>query len=406
MNRIVKAQIALEERRAALGKLLDIPAETRSETWETDMEAAKAAITAAQAEYQAAAMAEPETPEIRQNTAEGREMRSLLARASLADFVRESEGVPLSGASLECRNAILGADHVGFVPLELFGLEQRVDAVTSVDAIQNNQQAIQPRVFNIPAAEYLGCSFPVVPVGTASFPRLSGGTSADVRSEGVELDGTAATIANEPISPVRLTASYTYGVESLANVQGFEEALRADVQSVLFEKRDSLVINGQAAVANTSPAIEGIISGLTDPANPGDVFEWDDVLDAYDAAVDGKHAMDSEAVRMLTNADLFRRARKLQVATSGQLLRELLPRERFRVSAAMPSTASNISTYLTYAAGSPTRAMLAPTWAGLQLVNDPYTRAKQGERVVTAIMIVGFQIADKTPYTRGEFKVA
>ena len=88
----------------------------------------------------------------------------------------------------------------------------------------------------------------------------------------------------QQITPVRLTSSYTYGVESLQTVVGFEEALRADVQPVLWEKRDFLVTNGPAAMANTSPAIEGIISGLTDPTNPSDVFTALSVLDAYETA--------------------------------------------------------------------------------------------------------------------------
>ena len=132
----------------------------------------------------------------------------------------------------------------------------------------------------------------------------------------MDLDGGAATIVNEQITPVRLTGSYTYGVESLSNVQGFEEALRSDLQSVLMEKRDSLVINGQAAVSGTSPAVEGIISKLTNPTDPTDAFAWDDVLGAFDAHVDGKHAMDDSSVRMLVNADTYRNARVLVVGTN------------------------------------------------------------------------------------------
>ena len=97
------------------------------------------------------------------------------------------------------------------------------------------------------------------------------------------------------------------------------------------EKRDSLVLNGQAAVANTSPAVEGLISGLTDPTDPTAVFAWDDVLGAYDDAVDGKHAADDGMVRMLVNAETYRNARKLVVGSNtGRLLRDLLPPGRFQ----------------------------------------------------------------------------
>ena len=351
-----------------------------------------------------------------QDDGSGAEIRTLRRLVGLVDFVRETEGTPLPTPAQELRAALVGTDDAGYVPLEMLGLmgnldiEDRADAVTNATAIQENQRPIQPRVFNIPAAEYLGVEFPTVPVGTASFPRLSAGTTADARSPGAELDGAAATITNEQITPVRLTASYTYGAESLANVDGFEAALRGDLQSVLMEKRDSLCINGQAASGNDSPAVEGIISGLSDPTNPTAVFAWDDVLSAFDDPVDGKHAMTSEAVRMLVNADTYKAARKLTLGTAtvndDKLLRELLPSARFRVSAAMPSTANTVATYLTYAASSPVRTMICPQWAGVQLINDMYTKAKSGQRILTALLICGFQLGDTAAYRRGEFKIA
>ena len=101
----------------------------------------------------------------------------------------------------------------------------------------------------------------------------------------------------------------------------------------------------------------------------------------------------------MINADTYRVTRQLAVgANTGRLLRDLLPAGRFRVSAAMPDTANTIATYLLYPAANPTRGMICPTWAGVQLVNDIYTRAKQGERILTAIMIAGFQLADTTPW--------
>ena len=72
----------------------------------------------------------------------------------------------------------------------------------------------------------------------------------------------------------------------------------------------------------------------------------------------------------------------------------------------MPATASTIATYLTYSAGSPVRGMICPQWMGIQLVNDIFSKAKEGQRILTAILVVGFQIADTAPYHRGEFKVA
>ena len=86
MNRLVKAQLALETRRAELGKLLDL--EERGEDYQGKLDAAKAAITAAQVDLDTASKAEPEVPEHRQTTPEGAELRALEERASVGGIVR------------------------------------------------------------------------------------------------------------------------------------------------------------------------------------------------------------------------------------------------------------------------------------------------------------------------------
>ena len=320
----------------------------------------------------------------------------------------EADGQTLDGASKELREAIFGANTLGYMPLEL--LEFRADAVTNIpvssDAVPSNVQPIMGRVFAESASQYLGVQSPTVAVGTNAYPRLSAGTTGDVRSDGVELDGSAASLVIESIAPVRLTASYTYGRETLSRVAGFEEALRADIQGVLSEKRDALAINGQAAVTDVSPKIDGIINSLADPTNPTDVAVWSDYLDAYDSHVDGKYASNDGQVRMLVNPENFRMARKLQIPTSGQLLREMLPSGRFRVSANMPATDATIATALTFASGASGRGFFMPTWRGLEMLVDPYTLHKKGQRILSAVMMIGADLVDASAYKRIEFKLS
>ena len=341
-------------------------------------------------------------------TPERAEIRRLVGRASIADFLAESEGGPtVTGAALELRRAVLGADeNRGWMPLEL--LEMRADAVTNIaGANQSNQQPIAPRVFAHGALNFLGVMQPSVPVGQTSFPTLTGGTTGDIRSEGIELDGTAAVISNKPINPVRLTASYTYGVETLQRVEGFEESLRADVESVLQDRLDYLGINGQAAVANTSPVFEGLLTAITKPTDPEMVSMATDYLDSYTQAVDGKYAMTDDQVRLLVASDVYRHAFKQKV-TDNLLLRDYLPPGRFRVSANLAAAAAddNIAQAISFAAGAPARGFIMPVWAGLQLISDPFTGAKTGQRQLTALMFVGGVMADASPYKRVSFKLA
>ena len=407
MTNLQKIQLRLSEVRQRLNTLAG--EETPTDEHRAEMDSLMAEFASLETQQRAAIISESEqTEQPKEQTAENREIAKLLDKASIVDFALEADGHLLDGASRELREAVFGQNPLGFMPLEM--LEFRADAVTNIpvssDAVPNIPAGIMGRVFAESASQYMGVQSPTVPVGVHAYPRLSAGTTGDVRSPGVELDGTAAALTIETIEPVRLTASYTYGRETLSRVSGFEEALRTDIQGVLSEKRDALAINGQAAVANTSPLVDGIINSLTDPTDPTDVAVWTDFLDAYDDHVDGKYASSDGQVRMLVNSDTYKLARRLQIPTSGQLLRDLLPSGRFRVSANLPDTASTIATAISYASGAPGRGMLMPVWAGLEMLSDPYTLGKQGQRLLTATMMVGADLVDASAYKRLEFKLS
>ena len=303
MTRLQKIQLRQSEVRSKIAAELDRPDEERTDG---ELERLTREAQSVEVELRAALTIEqeqaiPDTIE----TPEGRELAELFRRSSLAAFVDETlTGAPLEGANVELRSHLLGENMVGYLPLDLLlepderfrggeggRFETRADAVTNVaTAIQDNQNTIAARVFARSATAYLGAMMPSVPVGDASYPRLTSGTTADVRSDGVELDGAAAALTTDTISPVRLTASYTFGVETLSRIVGFEEALRQDLRAVMADKLDSLTINGQTADGSNSPVVAGVISSLTDPDNPTDAATWSDYVTAYDGAVDGKYA--------------------------------------------------------------------------------------------------------------------
>ena len=220
-------------------------------------------------ETRAALLAQPEEdPKTSTDTPEGREVTSLLRRSSMGDYLAEAvAGEPVDGAPKELRSALLGSDLAGWVPLEV--LEERADAVTSItDAAQETQAPVAARVFARSSMDYMGVAQPTVRPGDYTLPRINGGTTADARSPGVELDGAAATLEVDTMGVVRMVSSYTYTVESLHKVRGFGDALAADLRGVMAEKRDALMLNGQAAVANTSPAVTGILGSPGRPHGP------------------------------------------------------------------------------------------------------------------------------------------
>ena len=73
----------------------------------------------------------------------------------------------MGGAEKELREALLGRDAIGYLPLDLLmdqgdeRREYRADAVSNVAAaIQDNQMPIAQRVFAQGAAMYLGAMMP------------------------------------------------------------------------------------------------------------------------------------------------------------------------------------------------------------------------------------------------------
>lgn len=406
-----RIELRMSEARSAMRQLLELDDPTAEQR--AELEGLVSRMAGYESQLRAAILADPNpAPESAPTpTPEGRELATLLRSVQVDDYLTEAiTGRPVQGAPAELRRELLPEADVAYtyVPLDLLlPLEQRVDAVTNPAGIAVAQQPIAARVFNTGAADYLGVDMRTVPPGTTTFPRITAGTIADVRSEGVELDGTAATITSESVAPARLTASYTISGESTHRLVGLEGALRADLRMVMMDKIDDLVINGQSVVANTSPAITGLLDSLTDPTDPTGQATALTYINAYTESVDGKYADSSEGVRLLVNPACYKHAHGLQFETSGDLLRDRLMRDRFRASANMPAVASKFAQSIVYASSAPSQArgLIAAVWRGMMLIEDPYTKAKAGQRIITAVEYVNFVAADLSAYRQVAFQV-
>ena len=411
MTRLQKVQMRQSELKVKLNAMLDTEIEKRSETYSDDLDKLTKELRGIEGEYQAALVADNSTTETRSDDGESKEFDDILRRSAVSDFLSEAAfDKPVEGASAELRQALdLGANTL---PLDILladsdgDQEQRADSVTNhATAIQENQQSIAGRIFAGSAAAYMGIQRPTVPVGDTTYVTLATGTSADVRSDGVAKDADAATFTSVTVSPVRQTARYLFGIESTARLRGMEEALRADLTATMSDKLDKLALRGQAAVANVSPAVTGLVNTLTDPTDPTTVATWTDFLNLYTDRVDGMYSQDGSNVRVLVNPATFKAAYKLQIATSGELLRDRLPAGRFRASANMPdSTNANIAKVLTYAAGR--RGFVQPVWRGVTLIRDPYTNAEKGQIALTVVMLTGAVMVDSDVYHLAEVKTA
>ena len=61
-----------------------------------------------------------------------------------------------------------------------------------------------------------------------------------------------------------------------------------------------------------------------------------------------------------------------------------------------PLTAKKNSRAIRYASGASSlaRGIINPIWRGIQMIVDPYTAAKKGQRIITGIMMTGWDMVD------------
>ena len=408
MTTAQKIALRLSEVRSRLNEIAGLEGQAFTPEIRAESEKLTTEYGDLESRQRAAIIAGGEAETRKANDGEGREIRSLLEKASLGVFLSGAANQrDVDGAERELRAALdLAADQIPLDVLLPADVETRADAATNVTAsIAETQSSIAGRIFAESTGDYLGIERPTVGVGEITYVALVSGAAADFRSDGVAKDADAATFSTKTVSPSRVTARYLFGVESTVRLAGMEAALRADLAATLADKLDAVALSGQAAAANTSPAVEGLVSQLTAPSDPSDVATASDYLTTYSGRVDGKYSADGSNVRLLVNADAFKQAYGLQLGTSGDLLSEKLPAGRFRASANMPATASDIATAVTFAAG-PRRGFVQPVWRALTVIRDPYTKAESGQVALTAVVLTGAALVDANPYQLHKFKLA
>ena len=381
MNKVVKAQLKLEETRKALGGLLDTPEEQRAEDFQDKLETAKRAVQSAQSEVLAAGLAEPEVPEHRQNTSEGAELRSMLDRANMGEaFAAILERRSMDGVLRELQ------EHFDLAPnqVPLAMLETR--AVTPAPAdVGQNQQPIIPYVFPRSVAAFLGVAMPTVGVGEQLFPVLTSELAVRTPAESAAAAETTGSFSADVLRASRLQASFRYTREDRASFAGMDESLRENLSMGLSDGLDKQIVAGT----------NGLLTG-TNLANHNvnAVTTFDDYIEdfAY-GRVDGRYAATAGEVRAVVGSATYAHAGK--VYRNANVDRTALDRLMeitggVRVSAHVPAVASNKQNSIIRLGQN--RDMVAPLWQGVTIIPDEVTKADEGEIKITAVLLHAVKI--------------
>ena len=302
MDKLVKAQLEVSERRTALAGLLD------AETPDLEaIETAKHAVTDAEKRMQAVMVAEGGNEPVERTTgqpadAEARELVELRERVSLGPYVAAAmAGAPImAGPELEY-NEHLGLP-ANYFPLELLagGLEMR--AARDGDG-EGNQATWLDRVIRDTAAARLGVTFPSVPHGVAAFPVMTAGGSGAQRGRTQDTAESTFTVAVTELKPTRHSVSGIYSIEDELRLPGLAAAIERDMAASIMESIDLAIFNGDNTANENIADITGfrtagVVESTITQANK---IQGDELLKLFLAYVDGVYATTMADVRMVAS---------------------------------------------------------------------------------------------------------
>ena len=277
------------------------------------------------------------------------------------------------------------------MPIELLeGPEPEVRAVTPGpdSGTVTQTKATVPFAFARTDAAALGIAMPMIASGEAHFPALSTSPPAGPKSKDAAADSTAAAFSLTKRTPKRITGSFLIRVEDLALMPSMERDLRQAIAAAMADNLDSQVIGGSGAGANLS----GLFHQATDVAIAGTKETFGTAIERFAGVVDGKHANGFSDVRALIGvntfalyAALFSNNNKGDLSAYDHLRDKL---GGLRVSTRVPALDATGQKGIAVL-GAQRQAITVPVWRGVELIVDPYTQAGKGQRVVTAVTLVG-----------------
>ena len=285
-----QALLALSEAREALVAAPDDASdermkELRGKVSTAEREYRQAISDRVAAQAKAAEEAEKDAADVAEDgiDAEERERRDLIGRSSLAAYITAAAvGQPVKGAERELSEAY---GIPGAIPLQFF--KPRVEERAQTDPPATTDVVFHPTIhplFDASVAPFLMVDMPMVEPGVQQYPVLQTSLTASMQAKGGEAPETAAVYGNLlTANPKRLGGGYRLRREDLAILPRMESDLNRNIRMVLADTLDAQILNGDGTGAN----LNGILTQLTDAADPGAVVTFDSALGTYVDQIDG-----------------------------------------------------------------------------------------------------------------------
>ena len=345
--------------------------------------------------------------------AEGRERRRLRAKSRVGNWLQSAiSGKAIAGADAEYAAAAGVTD--GTMPVDVLERDrprprQEDRVVTPTPATQAVQMgAIVPALFVRSVAPFLGIDMPMVGIGTPAYPYLTTSVTASMLAADAAAPETAGAFSVATAEPQRLQGSFRVRREDLVKLAGMEEALRMNLSSVLSDKLDDQILNGNG----TAPNLQGLLDDGGAGSAPTAPAANAETLPRYAAAmsshVDGLHATMNNQVRALVGVQTYAHASSVFQGDSTMSAAAYLESVYggFRATSRIAAPASNVQQALIRRGMEP-RVALAPVWSGVEFIRDPYTDKDKGQISITAVTLVGgLAFVRSAAFTRDSFRLA
>ena len=387
MTNAQKVALRLSKVRERLNEISGLEAADFSDEIRTEAGTLQAEYSDLEIRHRAAIVAEPpETVTEGAEDGEAVEIRKLRPQAKLADsIVAAITGKPVAGASGEYADA-MGCP--GYTPLDLVlgGVETR--AVTpgpDAETVTATRPTV-PAAFARTDAAALGIAMPMVQAGEAHFPALTTAPPAGPKAKDAAADATAAAFALTKRVPGRITGQFVIRLEDLALLPSMETDLRTAIGAAMADNLDAQVVSG----SGVSPNLSGLFNQATDVNAAGAVETFATGVARFAALIDGTHANGWGDVRVLIGTSTFAKYAGLFQSNGDVSLFDYLSGKlgALRVSTRVPAVSSMAQKALAVL-GAQGQPVTVPIWSGVELIVDPYSNAAQGQRVVTAVTLVG-----------------
>ena len=342
-------------------------------------------------------------------SSEGREYRELRSKVGLTQYIEAaSEKRSVDGAALEL-NQVLGVGAHRF-PLEILApVEER--AKTDVDVVTRPTRWLD-RLFSDAAASRVGVTFESVEPGAKSYPITLTGASGAQRGRTEAAAVAGWTFGTTELKPTRNAVHAVFSREDDLRNPGLQSALERDLRMALMDAVDLAVFEGDADANEDGADITGLQTAanvVEEELTQAEKLVGADVLSAFAAMIDGKHATSGPDLRVVLSVGAMRLWLST-IAASGNAadttISEFLTRAGIAFSARGGiNTATTNGTFGAFVGRGRglVGAGVAAVWSDGMLITDPYSGAKTGEIQLTMNTFWNFGLPRPSNFARLKF---